>query len=103
NLKQLKELFPETDEEIVESTLRACAGYLDPAIEKLLELTDPNYKADERSSQELHRIQQYNEDERLAMQIARREHRRQTNVVGKRRDPYHVCAAASARRVVMSI
>ncbi|KAJ1913950.1 hypothetical protein H4219_004985 [Mycoemilia scoparia] len=76
NLKRLKELFPDTDGDIADSALRASAGYLDAAIEKLLELSDPQYKTDDRTSQELQRMQQLDNDQRLALEIAKREQRR---------------------------
>ncbi|KAJ1961299.1 hypothetical protein GGI12_003322 [Dipsacomyces acuminosporus] len=51
NLKQLLELFPALDREIVETVLRSNSGLVEPSIEALLSMADPEYKAENGEQQ----------------------------------------------------
>lgn len=44
NLANLLECFPDVDPEVCESVLRANAGSLEPSVNTLLAMSDPNYK-----------------------------------------------------------
>ncbi|KAJ2457273.1 hypothetical protein GGF42_002778 [Coemansia sp. RSA 2424] len=48
NLRQLAELFPDMDSEVVDMVLRDSAGALDPAVNVLLSMNDPDFKPEER-------------------------------------------------------
>ncbi|KAJ1937709.1 hypothetical protein EC988_007810, partial [Linderina pennispora] len=47
NLQQLVELFPEVDREVLDAVLRSNAGLVEPSINAVLSMTDPEYKPEE--------------------------------------------------------
>ncbi|BGP46034.1 hypothetical protein JCM10450v2_001874 [Rhodotorula kratochvilovae] len=62
---QLKALFPDLEDGVLEAVLEGCAGSLDEATEQLLVMSDPNFKTDTTE------LSQLEADEELARQLAR--------------------------------
>ncbi|GAA6054548.1 hypothetical protein JCM3770_006023 [Rhodotorula araucariae] len=64
---QLKALFPDLEEGVLEAVLEGSAGSLDEATEQLLVMSDPNFKTDTTE------LSQLEADEEFARQLAREE------------------------------
>lgn len=67
---QLKALFPDLEDGVLEAVIEGCGGSLDEATEQLLMMSDPSFKTD------VHQLSQLEADEELARQIAREDEER---------------------------
>ncbi|KAJ2803605.1 hypothetical protein H4R20_002822 [Coemansia guatemalensis] len=79
-MKALTELFPEMDTEVIETILSNNSGQVEPSVNALLSLSDPEYKPDEADSRRLKNIE---EDAAVARRLA------EADLSAAQRQPYY--------------